>query len=138
MMTSNIKIPEINSDHHEFIFDKDLIRRTSPNEAGFSRRLAAYNILQQLTMPSRKNREWRKSGLENFFPEKFLIDPTRHQNPTEVTTIKQIMIPKTDLSGLISVTSNGKIDVELNENLEDQGVVLCNLKTAEEIHSKII
>ena len=138
MMTSNIKIPEINSDHHEFIFDKDLIRRTSPNEAGFSRRLAAYNIFQQLTMPSRKIREWRKSGLENFFPEKFLIDPTRHQDPPCIFDIKQTILPKTDLAGLIILTSNGKTEVELNKKLEDQGVLLCNLKSAEELHLKIL
>ena len=138
-MTPNNKIiPEINSDHHEFIFDKDLIRKNSPTEAGFSRRLAAYNIYQQLPIPSRKIRAWRKSGLDKFYPEKFLIDPTRHQNPTDISNIKQTIIPKTDLAGLIILASNGKTEVELNKDLEDQGVLLCNLKTAEEIHPKII
>lgn len=138
MMTNNMKIPEIKSDHHEFIFDKDLIRKNSPTEAGFSRRLAAYNTYQQLPMPSRKIRAWRKSGLDKFFPEKFLIGPARHQNPTDISNIKQTIIPKTDLVGLIILTSNGKTEVELNKDLEDQGVLLCNLKTAEEVHPKII
>ena len=135
---NNMKISEIKSDHHEFIFDKDLIRKNSPTEAGFSRRLAAYNIYQQLPMPSRKIRAWRKSGLDKFFPEKFLIDPTRHQNPTDISNIKQTIISKPDVAGLIILTSDGKTEVKLNKNLEDQGVLLCSLRIAEEEHPEII
>ena len=138
MTTNNMKIQEIKSDYHEFIFDKDLIRRNSPNEAGFSRRLAANNIYQQLPMPSKKIRAWRKSGLDKFFPEKFLIGTARHHNSPGIFDIKQTILPKPDVAGLIILTSNGKTEVKLNKNLEDQGVLLCNLKTAEVLHPEII
>jgi len=138
MTTYNKKNTEINSDYHEFIFDKNLIRRNSPNEAGFSRRSAAYNVYQQLPMPSKKIRAWRKSGLDKFFPEKFLITPARHRNPPGIFDLKQTILPKSDLAGLIILSSDGITEVKLNKYLEDQGVLLCSLRTAEQEHPEII
>jgi Fe-S cluster assembly protein SufD len=137
MMTNNKKNTEINSDHHEFIFDKDLIRKISPNEAGFVRRTTAYNYYQQLPMPSKKIRAWRKSGLDKFLPEKFLINSAKHPNSLGNFNIKQTILPEDDLAGSIILTSDGKAKVKLNKDLEDQGVILCSLRTAEEVHSKI-
>ncbi len=137
MIVETKKHPEINSDPHEFIFDQDLIKKISPNKTGLARRLAAYKVYQQLPMPSKKSWLWRKSGLVNFFPDKFLIDPSRFKELERNLEIKQKLLPDTDLAGLI-ITSNGKTEVKLNKTLVDQGIVLCSLKTAEEIHPGIL
>jgi Fe-S cluster assembly protein SufD len=137
MIVETKKHPEINSDPHEFIFDQDLIKKISPNKAGLARRMAAYKTYQQLPMPSKKSWLWRKSGLVSFFPEKFLIDPSRYKELDRNFEIKQKLLPDTDLAGLI-ITSNGKSEVKLNKTLEDQGIILCSLKTAEETHAGIL
>ena len=137
MTVENKKNPEINSGPHEFIFDQDLIKRISPTKAGLARRMAAYETYQKLVMPSKKNWQWRKSGLGNFFPEKISIDPNRQQKLNGNLEIKQKLLPETELAGSI-ITSNGKTEVNVNKSLEDQGIVLCSLKTAEETHSRIL
>lgn len=138
MMKNNIHTRAIESEQHKFNFDQDLIKRNSPNEAGFSRRSSAYKIYQQLPMPSRKIREWRKSGLDKFIPENFVVEPTSQSKVAGIFDFKQEKLHKADLDGSIILTSNGKTDVELKSDLIDQGVILCNLKNAEEVYPKII
>jgi Fe-S cluster assembly protein SufD len=137
MIVEKNKSTEFNPDHHKFIFDQDLIKKISPNKAGLARRMAAYKTYQQLPMPSKKDWQWRKSGLGNFIPENFSIDPSKHQEVESNLEIKQKLLPDTDLAGLI-ITCNGKTKVKFNKTLADQGIVLCSLKTAEETHSKIL
>ena len=137
MTVENKKNPEINSGPHEFIFDQNLIKRISPTKAGLARRMAAYETYQKLVMPSKKNWQWRKSGLGNFFPEKFSIDPNRQKELDGNLEIKQKLLPETELAGSI-ITSNGKTEIKLNKSLEEQGIILCSLKIAEEIYAGIL
>jgi Fe-S cluster assembly protein SufD len=116
----------------DFMIDPQVIRQLSPTEVGYTRRMAAYQVFQQMPMPNKKDHIWRKTPVDQLDPRKFQFVPEKsnHSLATE----------KTDSSAdeILVHYQSGRLEESLPKDLIDKGLILCSLREAEEMHSNLL
>ena len=131
-----IKNIESNSSESHEDFRINQIRTIDIHEdiAGF--RKAAYKVFKELPVPSNKTKVWRKAPLEEFKLDKFDLENISPINKTAANNLFN-QFKKEDLSGSAFISSSVR-NVILNPDLKNQGVILCDLITAEKEYPQLI
>jgi Fe-S cluster assembly protein SufD len=100
-------------------------------------RLAANKLFETIPLPTNKNGAWRKANLRNFHPNKFNLTNfntkkllNAPQEPRNVLSVK-------DTAASIKISTQG-IDIRIDEDLRQKGVILCGLLEAERYYPDIV
>jgi Fe-S cluster assembly protein SufD len=126
----DLKMYAKNPSSREFILDPEIIHMFSQNKSGLTRRLAALNIYQRLPMPTRSDRQWCRSAIDDLQIEQHQIRQSKRiilkQNHK---SIKGEIAFRYSCHGLKSMPP---------KEISDLGVILCSLADAEISHGDLL
>lgn len=122
----------------DFTFLPEMMRLPVENEMVAAYREAAWNLFKKLPMPNTKDEPWRRTDLHLLKRESFRIPAEKaYLDYPEVP--EDLLQPLTgDSHGGQVVMMPGGVQVEIDEEIEAQGVVFTDLRTAEEEHPEIL
>jgi len=122
----------------DFVFLPEMMRLPAENELVANYRKAAWNLYKKLPMPNIKDEPWRRTDLHLLERESFRIPAEKaYLDYPEVP--EDLLQPLTgDSHGGQVVMMPGGVQVEIDEEIEAQGVVFTDLRTAEEEHPEIL
>jgi len=122
----------------DFTFLPEMMRLPVENEMVAAYREAAWNLFKKLPMPNTKDEPWRRTDLRLLKRESFRIPAEKaYLDYPEVP--EDLLQPLTgDSHGGQVVMMPGGVQVEIDEEIEAQGVVFTDLRTAEEEHPEIL
>jgi len=125
-------------EENDFVFLPEMMRLPAENELVAAYRKAAWNLYKKLPMPNIKDEPWRRTDLHLLERESFRIPAEKaYLDYPEVP--EDLLQPLTgDSHGGQVVMMPGGVQVEIDEEIEAQGVVFTDLRTAEEEHPEIL
>jgi Fe-S cluster assembly protein SufD len=126
-------------ENKDFTFTKDMI----PEQVGASDyvkdyRAKAWNSYQKIRMPTTIDEPWRRTDIRKLNAGAFHL-------PTNGKQLQITAVPKELLEPLVGdkhagqiILSPGGTQVELDTALNEQGVIFCDLATAERMHGDVL
>ena len=120
-----------------FGINKFMIQHESLSKKLLSQRLMFLSQLKKIPEPSKKDKMWRKSKIDQFTPEKFKLLPDEQFPKNELIEDEISTIGQDDFAGSIQITPEN-ISAKLDEKLVKLGVILTDLRTAETKYSQIL
>lgn len=123
-------------DLSSFRFEKEAVRLVEGSSAISDYRLQAFEIFQNLPMPDTKQEAWRRTDLRGLKPGRFVI---RKSDQLELAGDEKGSPPEKahDFAGSVSVSPESA-KYSLDPELEQQGVVFTDLRTAEIRHPRLL
>lgn len=122
-----------NRSNNPFEMTKDLIYQFSPNQKGLDRRLLAFNHYLQIPMPSKKERLWRKTPIEDLPAHSYRLGDLKKRNGLSDSN-RSILEEKE-----ISINTNkGNVESFLPDDLKNKGLIVCGIQEAEKDYPVLI
>ncbi len=119
-------------DENPFGIEPELFQQLSRTKEGLTRRLMAYEVYRQIPMPTKKDRAWRKTTIEEFNAKKY-----RFQPQTGDRSSCKIHVEKTDEEIIIHYHPN-KVENNIRYELEKTGIFINSLAEVEEKHPQLL
>ena len=117
----------------------------SKHEPGWMRdkRLAAWQISQELAMPSGTEEEWRRTDLrgldlEEYTPLPPLAPAVSSREALPAFLAPHLAWPETTSGGLVVQQDGTALWQTLDDTLQRQGVILCDLDTAVQQYAELV
>jgi Fe-S cluster assembly protein SufD len=107
------------------------------------KRLAAWKLSQELAMPTGTEEEWRRTDLRGldlhaYQPLPPVVAPVQRQEDLPQLLGAALRLPETTVGGAIVTQDGSALWQTLNETLQQQGVLFCDLDTAVQQHPKLV
>jgi Fe-S cluster assembly protein SufD len=108
-----------------------------------AKRLAAWEASQDLSLPSGMEEEWRRTDIRGAHLDTYLPLPPQSQavqHPSELPEVlaQQMALPETQVGGRVMHQDGAPVWSALDEELQQRGVVFCDLDTAVRQHAELV
>ena len=118
------------TDENPFGIEPANIKQMRISDEGLPRRLKAYEVYRQIPMPTKKDRAWRKTIIDEFNANDFIF-----QSLTGEGSNRKIEVEKADDEIIIHYYPHG-VENDIQNELEKSGLFICKLMEAEEKHPR--
>lgn len=115
-----------------FAIEPAHIQQLSNSKEGLNRRMRAFEVYQQIPMPTKKDRAWRKTIIEEFDAKDFIIYPQ-----AEYLSRRKIEIEKEGEDIIIHFRPRG-VESSIRNEIEKSGIFVCSLMEAEVKHPQLL
>ena len=107
------------------------------------KRLAAWRLSTELSMPSGQEEEWRRTDLRGFKWESYHPAPPRlplaeHREALPTALTPHLGLPETATGGVLLHGDGSALWRSLDETLQQQGVIFCDLDAAVQQHADLV
>jgi len=107
------------------------------------KRRAAWQLSQNLSLPSGTEEEWRRTDLRwlkwsDHHPVPPQVAMAERREALPATLVSQMGLPETTLGGLVIHQDGSPVWRVLDEGLQQQGVIFCDLDTAVQRHADLV
>ena len=119
-----------------FPFSQDMVRLPESSPALRKLRQESWKMVNVLDLPSTQKEAWRRTDLMRLNFDNFEYYSEKRTEDDFARDYSPLIDPE-NCDGYLKVTSSGS-EVQLADILSDQGVVLCDLRTAERDHPGIL
>lgn len=107
------------------------------------RRLAAWKVSQELSLPTGTEEEWRRTdlrglNLDSYDPHPLQAPAVQHRDALPQVLLQQMGLPETSLGGLVVHQDGSAVWQVLDETIQRQGVIFCDLDTAVQQHAELV
>lgn len=127
----NAKLPQY-AVENPFGIEPELFQHLSRTKEGLIHRLMAYDVYRQIPMPTKKDRAWRKTSIEEFNAKDY-----RFQPQTGDRSSCKIHVEKKEDEIIIHYQPN-KVENNIRNELEKAGIFIYSLLEAEEKHPQLL
>lgn len=125
------------SETSDFIFTKEQVRFTG-NQVIDSYREKAWKIYQETGIPTTREEAWRRTDIRTLRLDQFqLMDENQKSNITDIPENLLEPVADGDHGGQIILYGNEYIH-RMDEDLQKNGVIFCDLLTAERDHPQLL
>jgi Fe-S cluster assembly protein SufD len=107
------------------------------------KRQAAWKLSQELSFPTGTEEEWRRTDLRGLNLTDYVPLPPRPQTMLRREELPEVLaqqmtLPETTLGGLVMHQDGSPVWHTLDEALQRQGVIFCDLDTAVQQHGELV
>lgn len=135
MSEQTIVVSKRRTAEKDFLFTESMLRKTN-SEAINHIRKNAFKIFQELKIPSTREEPWRRTDLRALKPEQYsLINEGAQVKVSEVPADLLRPVADGDHGGQIILRGSDN-KISLDPQLSAQGVIFCDLITAEKYYSE--
>jgi Fe-S cluster assembly protein SufD len=107
------------------------------------KRRAAWMLSETLSMPTGREEEWRRTDLrgldwQDYHPLPPQVPMVDHRDAVPADLVPPMGLPETTLGGLMMHHDGSPLWRTLDDTLEQQGVIFCDLDTAVRQHADLV
>lgn len=107
------------------------------------KRLASWALSQTMPMPSGTEEAWRRTDIRGLRLDAYVPLPTRvpavqEQRDLPAALAQQVTLPETTVGGRVMHQDGAPIWCSLETELQQQGVIFCDLDTAVRQHAELV
>ena len=107
------------------------------------RRLAAWQLSEELALPLGTEEEWRRTDLrglelEHYLPLPPQVPAVQRREELSAFFVEHMTLPETPVGGLVVHQDGAALWQTLDDTLKSQGVIFCGLDTAVQQHAELV
>jgi Fe-S cluster assembly protein SufD len=117
----------------------------SKQEPGWMRdkRRAAWKLSQELSLPTGTEEEWRRTDLRglnlaDYLPLTPQVQAVQRREQLPEAFVQHMTLPETTAGGLVMHQDGSALWQTLDETLQRQGIIFCDLDTAVQQHAELV